>query len=347
MSVSSLSSLSDNETPLRSRTNDIKLNAFEKYDDKEFRARFRVSKETVLYLDSVFGSTIKPLTKRNRSLQPVDQILITLRYYATGSYQRVTGDIFHIEQPTVHRIVHRVTEKKANMRSLFINMPTAEERLEVANDFYAIAGFPRVIDPRSKMIPIKINSPGGAQSESFRNRKGYFFLNVQMVCDAKLRIRNIIARWPGSVHDSTIFNESPLCAQLERGDFTTMVLLGDSGYPCRPYLLTPILNPRTPAEEAYNRSQIRTRNPIERLFGVLKRRFPCLHYGLGLKTTNIPPIIVACAVLHNIAILRQDEVVEEDDPLTIVEEEIMVQPSNEVNQNFTVRTSLINTYFTG
>ncbi|CAK1578459.1 unnamed protein product [Parnassius mnemosyne] len=346
MSVSSLSSLSDNETPLRSRRNDIKLNAFEKYDDKEFRARFRVSKETVLYLDSVFGSTIKPLTKRNRSLQPVDQILITLRYYATGSYQRVIGDIFHIEQPSVHRIVHRVTVKIANMRSLFINMPTAEERLEVANDFYAIAGFPRVMGAID-CTHIKINSPGGAQSESFRNRKGYFSLNVQMVCDAKLRIRNIIARWPGSVHDSTIFNDSPLCAQLERGDFTPMVLLGDSGYPCRPYLLTPILNPRTPAEEAYNRSQIRTRNPIERLFGVLKRRFPCLHYGLGLKTTNIPPIIVACAVLHNIAISRQDEVVEEDDPLTIVEEEIMVQPSNETNQNFIVRTSLVNTYFSG
>ncbi|CAK1597293.1 unnamed protein product [Parnassius mnemosyne] len=155
MSVSSLSSLSDNETPLRSRRNDIKLNVFEKYDDKEFRARFRVSKETVLYLDSIFGSTIKPVTKRNISLQPVDQILITLRYYATGSYQRVIGDIFHIEQPTVHR----VTEKIAYMRSLFINMPTAEERLEVANDFYAIAGFPRVMGAID-CTHIKINSPG-------------------------------------------------------------------------------------------------------------------------------------------------------------------------------------------
>lgn len=144
MSLSSLSSLSDDESR-PTRRNAVKLNAFEQYNDVEFRARFRVSKETVLYLDSVFGSSIKPLTKRNRALQPIDQILITFRFYATGSYQRVIGDIFHVEQPTVHRVVHKVTSKIAGMKSLFINMPTNEEFVDVANGFYAIAGFPRVI----------------------------------------------------------------------------------------------------------------------------------------------------------------------------------------------------------
>lgn len=186
---------------------------------------------------------------------------------------------------------------------------------------------------------------GGQQAETFRNRKGYFSLNVQMVCDAGLRIQNIIARWPGSVHDSTIFNDSPLCAQLEHGDFENMVLLGDSGYPCRSYLLTPVLNPRTAAEEAYNRAQIRTRNPIERLFGVLKRRFPCLQIGLGLNVKNIPPVIVACAVLHNIALSRHDEILEEETGEDIAEPTDSVTVSQEGNQNFLTRTVLINTHF--
>ncbi|CAG4975132.1 unnamed protein product [Colias eurytheme] len=225
-------------------------------------------------------------------------------------------------------------------------MPTHEEFPVVANEFFAIAGFPRVVGAVD-CTHIKINSPGGAQSEIYRNRKGYFSLNVQMVCDARLRIRNIIARWPGSVHDSTIFNDSPLCAQLERGDFGTGIILGDSGYPCRPYLLTPLINTRTAAEEAYNRSQISTRNPVERLFGVLKRRFPCLQKGMGLKIKNIPPVIVACAVLHNIAISRSDELWDEDISLPYVEEEFMVQQpiGLETNQNFIVRTNLINTHF--
>lgn len=47
-----------------------------------------------------------------------------------------------------------------------------------------------------------------------------------MVCDAKLTIRNIIARWPGSVHDSTILNDSLLRADLTAGNFGTDYLLG-------------------------------------------------------------------------------------------------------------------------
>ncbi|XP_045541906.1 putative nuclease HARBI1 [Papilio machaon] len=343
MSVSSLSSLSDNERPSVCRRNLKKINAFEKYTDAEFRSRFRLSKETVLYLDSIFGKSIEPLTRRNRALSSKDQILIALRFYATGSYQRVIGDTFNVEQATVNRIVHRITSKIAELKSIYIKMPTEREYIGIANRFYSIAGFPRVVGAVD-CTHIKINSPGGSNSELFRNRKGYFSLNVQVVCDSNLVIRNIIARWPGSVHDSTIFNDSPLCAQFERGDFGAMVLVGDSGYPCRPYLLTPLLNLRTHAEEAYNSSQIKTRNPIERLFGILKRRFPCLQVGMGLKLKNVPPVIVACAVLHNIALSQNDAVLEEDtDDIT---EESVDQPiSIQSNQNFIVRTTLIDTHF--
>lgn len=67
-----------------------------------------------------------------------------------------------------------------------------------------------------------IQSPGGQNAELFRNRKGYFSINVQVVSDASLEVRNITARRPGSVHDSTIFNTSPLCVEFETrhyGDF--------------------------------------------------------------------------------------------------------------------------------
>ena len=71
------------------------------------------------------------------------------------------------------------------------------------------------------------------------------------------------------------------------------ILLGDSGYALRPYLLTPILNPQNAAERRYNYAHIRTRNTVERLFGVWKRRFPCLETGLRVKKETALVIIVA------------------------------------------------------
>jgi hypothetical protein len=49
---------------------------------------------------------------------------------------------------------------------------------------------------------------------------------------------------------------------------------------------TPLLNPGTPAKQLDNESHIRTRNVAERLFGVLKRRFPILAYGCRLIFNN-------------------------------------------------------------
>ena len=55
-------------------------------------------------------------------------------------------------------------------------------------------------------------------------------------------------------------------------------LLGNGGYPCLPFCLTPLRDPKTNAETRYNNSHIQTRNGIERVFGQWQRRFWCLFY---------------------------------------------------------------------
>ena len=152
---------------------------------------------------------------------------------------------------------------------------------------------------------IKIVSPGGDNAELFRNRKGFFSINVQAVSGPNLAIQNIVVRWPGSVHDARVFDNSRLCARFERGDIPG-VLLGDSGYPCRQYLMTPIIAPQTRPERMYNCAQIRTRNTVERMFGVWKRMFPCLSQTLRTKLETTLTIIVATAVLYNFVRFRND-----------------------------------------
>lgn len=156
----------------------------------------------------------------------------------------------------------------------------------------------------------------------------FFSINVQAVCNYNLKISNIVVRWPGSSHDSTIFNISRLKAQFEAGIFKNSVIVGDSGYGVRPYLLTPLTSPTTEPEQLYNESQIRTRNPVERTYGVWKRRFPILALGIRSKEDNIDCIIVASAVLHNLAIDMKD-----NPPPNTREEEDAVDFVNNIPEN--------------
>jgi hypothetical protein len=71
-------------------------------------------------------------------------------------------------------------------------------------------------------IPIKCPSDNLA----FINRKGWSSLNVQVVCDSKLRFTDIVAKWPGSSHDAYIWRQSGLRDRFERGDIRDSWLLG-------------------------------------------------------------------------------------------------------------------------
>lgn len=74
---------------------------------------------------------------------------------------------------------------------------------------------------------------GGDDAELFRNRKGYMSINMQTISTAKLLITDVVARWPGSTHDATIYQSSRRYSRFERGDYRGNYLLGDSGYPLK------------------------------------------------------------------------------------------------------------------
>ncbi|XP_041349301.1 putative nuclease HARBI1 [Gigantopelta aegis] len=130
--------------------------------------------------------------------------------------------------------------------------------------------------------------------------------HLQRVQDINYDRAKRLAHWHGSVHDSRIFDNSLLKQKFEDGDIDGL-LIGDSGYPCLPYLMTPLLNPRDAADNRYNRALCSTRNLVECMFGIWKRRFPCLTYTLRFKDicTSLA-VIVATAVLHNIAVAERE-----------------------------------------
>lgn len=339
-SLSSMEEPARQRPPRRPRAVRNRPDYFVSLTEEQFKDRFRFSKESATFIFNKIKCTLISRIQRRDCISPILQLLIALRYYATGSFQAVVGDTANISKATVCRIIDRVSGAIAALRPQYVEMPSAQERPAVAAGFYNLAGFPRVIGAVD-CTHIKINSPGGNRAELYRNRKGYFSINVQAICDANLKIRSVIARWPGSVHDTTIWNDSPLAAHFENGRFGTYLILGDSGYPCLRYLITPFINTATPAQEAFNRAQISTRNTIERCFGVLKRRFPCLHSGMQLKLRKVYKVIIACVVLHNMALELDDYVVLDNE---IEEEPDIVQPLPQ-DQQSAVRTAIVETYF--
>lgn len=122
-----------------------------------------------------------------------------------------------------------------------------------------------------------------------------------------MKILNVNARFPGSTHDSHIWNGSLMVAILKyiNAYEPHSWLLGDSGYALKPYMMVPFRRPQTEVQHCFNTLHAKIRSLIERVFGLLKSRFRCLskdsghlHYGHERSAY----IIHSCMVIHNFLI---------------------------------------------
>ncbi|XP_034945923.1 putative nuclease HARBI1 [Chelonus insularis] len=191
------------------------------------------------------------------------------------------GDFTGISKSSVCHIIHRTSRAIASLRRYYIRFPTTPAAIrQIQKEDFHRAGFIRVI---------------GAIDCMHVRVRSYAIVN------SRLQIMDLVARWPGSTHDSTIFDHSLIKYRSETGEFGNSCLVGDCGYPALPYLMTPLINPRTAAEQLYNESQIRTRNMVERCFGIWGKIFAVL--TIGSRFFNVEstlPVIVATAILYNL-----------------------------------------------
>ncbi|XP_026482098.1 putative nuclease HARBI1, partial [Ctenocephalides felis] len=141
-----------------------------------------------------------------------------------------------------------------------------------------------------------------APAAIYMNRKGYYSINIEVICDADERILFASSRYPGSTHDAAIWKVSTVRALLTHKADDGTYLLGDSGYPLEHCLLTPYRTSVGSTQEKYNRFHKKTRNVIERTFDVVKSRFRCLHRHRTLHYTPdmAGKIVYAVFTLHNI-----------------------------------------------
>ncbi|XP_064467971.1 putative nuclease HARBI1 [Ornithodoros turicata] len=284
-------------------------NPLECLDDGELQRRFRFTRDGIFFITSLVALDIEPATRRSQSLPSSLQVLLTLQFLATGNFLITAGDVVNVHEATACRVVHRVVAALCKRVGKFVRWPRGEEIARAQHQFYQLASFPGVVGAVDG-THVRIQAPS-AHETAFVNRKNYHSINVQLIAGADCKILDVVANWPGATHDSRILRESTIGRELEAGVHTGL-LLGDSGYPCKRWLMTPFLQPRNRAQEKYNASHSTTRALVERTIGQLKRRFHCLHSELRVLTKHTCPIIVACCVLHNIAKDFGSEVQEAD-----------------------------------
>lgn len=121
---------------------------------------------------------------------------------------------------------------------------------------------------------------------------------------------------PGSTNDARVLRASNLAARMEAGwrPFADTVLLGDSIYPLKSWLIPPIIqNPEDPSQRRFLRAHRQTRRLVENAIGILKEKFPCLNY-LRLEPVKACQVIQCCVALCNLSRdpLQDVQLVEEE-----------------------------------
>ena len=155
------------------------------YSDNELHQRYRFSRQTIRYITRLVADEISPATNCSHAVSAINQVLITLRFLASGSFQQVTGDtVASLDKSSVCRIIRRVTVALSRKIDQFVKFPdTQEERDAIKQGLYEIANFPcaiGVIDASH----IRIIAPSDNEWD-FVNRKRYHSINVQGICDHK------------------------------------------------------------------------------------------------------------------------------------------------------------------
>ncbi|XP_049898042.1 putative nuclease HARBI1 [Epinephelus moara] len=274
------------------------------HDDDWLISRFRLPRALLLDLIAELSPILERPTHRNRAIPAHIKVLTALGFLATGSFQRELSDRSGISQPSLSAALPAVLDGIIQMTSRYIRFPyTVVEQANSKRQFAAMSGFPNVIGAID-CTHIAIRAPSENEFV-YVNRKNVHTINVQIICDPSMVLTNLVARWPGSTHDSFILAHSGVGNRLQAGAGRDGWLLGDSGYPLRRWLLTPFPNPQSAEERRFNIAHGRARSVVERAIGLLKNRWRCLDASGGrllYHPRKVCKIIRACGVLHNLAL---------------------------------------------
>lgn len=216
-----------------------------------------------------------------------------------------------MSKDTVWRCVLKVSKVLCSNIHNYIKWPEPLQMDQSQQKFASIVDLPGVIGAIDG-CHIQISAPV-RDSHCYINRKGYYSIILQGICDTSLKFIDVFAGICGSVHDSRVWYMSDIKHLIVNNDNRYFqdyyYIIGDAAYPLSNRLLTPYRDNGhlQPWQINYNTKHAKTRVIIERAFGMLLGRFRKLKYVYAYNTEFVPFIILACCILHNICINNEEE----------------------------------------
>lgn len=186
-------------------------------------------------------------SKKGSPIPAETQVLAFLHYSAGHSFQLHISDSLGLSQKSVSSCINRVATSLANKADQFIYFPRENHEIRKVKAGFLNKGMPGIIGIIDG-THIHIRAPFLAVERDYVNRKGTHSVNVQVIVDDKGKFVNVVASWPGCTHDSFILRHSAVYPAFENGQIEG-ILLADSGYFNRRWILTPIRNPVIRAQQ--------------------------------------------------------------------------------------------------
>ena len=112
-----------------------RTNPFDEFDDVELYKKFRFRREDIITITAEIADDIEHVNRQG-SLPTLLQVLTALRFYATGSFQDVCGEMIGIHQSTASRTITRVTEALLKQVPGWVLLPTQEEAEKTKRQFF-------------------------------------------------------------------------------------------------------------------------------------------------------------------------------------------------------------------
>lgn len=293
-----------------------------------FEGFLKMSRKTFNYVCSLVSEPMSKSRKYSFSdgtvISLLDRVAIALRRLKSGDSLVSLGETFGTHRSIVSQITWSFVEAVEENGLHHLKWPdTEEEMLNIKAKFESIQGLPNCCGAVDITHIKMMSSSSPFDTEVWIDNMNNQSMVMQAIVDSDMRFRDVVSGWPGKMTEPYVLSTSKFFELCEKGnrlngnkiklsDDTELreYIVGDSGYPSLPWLVTPYQGKEIsePAAE-FNKRHYETWKVVHRALTRLKEEWKVLQVVMWRPDKHkLPRIILACCILYNIFLDVEDKV---------------------------------------